>query len=404
MTSSDNQLWFFVLEEFANDRDYLQNFMTKGEFSEMGMTLSNALKATGSKAKAEDFFFYINSNSMPASVVMLTDEAIPVMWELYCRGDDVVTVQIRSRKKGSPTSTRAPSHDHSLAERHKVSGGRIVPNIILRPPLPISKESTNLGTSEPVSSVPASEQVILDLADGDHEVFSKDFLLGQHSSSRFANLLSNPCVGAIDTSIGDGKKLTDVLVTARKPDSHERDIVLSKDIWLTSLVRGPWKESFLPIWNERLELESTHAALLAKFKQLPHFEWNVKVFIRDLMIYDEHAARRLNETDRVFYLGVPYFTPSLAQALLALPFARSNLRGELNKLLKRVEDAGEELCSANHLAPLYQLAFDMNWSDFKEQKFKGLNNMTPTGPPSPAPTQPGTENKKKGGQQIYKKK
>lgn len=255
-----------------------------------------------------------------------------------------------------------------------------------------------------MTSSPDPEKVVLDLADGDHEIFSKDSLLGQHSCFWFANFLSKPCVGAIDTSIGEGKKITDVIVTARKSNNDERDIVLLKDIWLTSLVRGPWKESFLPIWNERLQVESRQAALLTQLRQDPHFEWNAKVFIRDLIKYDDHAARRLNETDRVFYLGMPYFTPLLVQALLALPFARSDLESELKKLLKRVEDAGEELCSANHLAPLYQLAFGINRSDFKEQKFKGLNNLTPAGLPSPtAPTQPAKEHKKKGGQRISTK-
>lgn len=180
MTSSDNQLWFFVLEGFANDKDYLQNFLTREEFSKMGMTLTNALKASRSKANAKDFFFYIHSNSMAASVIMLTDEAIPITWELYCRGDDVVTVQIRRRQDVSPNTKRAPSHEHSLAERRKVSGGRIVSDIVTRSPLPNVTDNIDLGTFDPVSSIPDPEKVVLDLADGDQEVFSKDFLLGQH--------------------------------------------------------------------------------------------------------------------------------------------------------------------------------------------------------------------------------
>lgn len=198
----DDQLWFIIWEGFSSDEEYRQISRTKAQLQKEGLTLAKLLHLVRPQAELDKYQIYLYSKSMSAAVVMLTDEAILVTWQLYCRKDEVIQVFIRLRNDPSPNASTSPSHNNSFAERRRVSGNarRTTSDLFTHSQLSLSTEAKNPGDLEPVAELPTDEKVAIKLATGEKEVFTKQYLLGY-----------------IQGSIEKGTRLTDIIVTAMTP-------------------------------------------------------------------------------------------------------------------------------------------------------------------------------------------
>ena len=65
----------------------------------------------------------------------------------------------------------------------------------------------------------------------------------------------------------------------------QKDIVLSNEIWHTSLLRGPWKADFQQIWEISNHTMYERNKALKKLHAIPGFNENAKLFIRDLRYF-----------------------------------------------------------------------------------------------------------------------
>lgn len=84
---------------------------------------------------------------------------------------------------------------------------------------------------------------------------------------------------------------------------------------------------------------------------------------------DKNSQDRLQNTQHEFYLGKPYFDSGTVAKILKLPVGTTDLDGELRKLAKRKTDRreGDELCASHDLAPLFQVAFGIEWKIIKNE-------------------------------------
>lgn len=181
----EEQLWFFLWESVKLQQSsllsplYKQGFTTLSKIQTNGISLSNCMTIAGAGGRVQDHTFWIHSNSMKAAVQLLTDESIKITYQLYCKNDDVVTIHIRPSGDPSPNTSRASSHNASLAERKKISGRRTVSNIFIRPSLSHVNETIDALTLEPVGRLEDKEKVIIDMGMGKTETFSKEHLRGK---------------------------------------------------------------------------------------------------------------------------------------------------------------------------------------------------------------------------------
>ena len=212
----------------------------------------------------------------------------------------------------------------------------------------------------------SNPKIVLQLANGEKVVTSTHSLLGY--------ILPN---------INSGTKITDIVVHGSDSDNKAQPIPLTEDVWISQLLQGPWKQPFLRIWNELGPIEVQRSIQLESLKEVPHFEYNAKIFIRDLRRFqrDGEAWSRINETSHPYFLGPPYFSESLVERILQLPIRRTQVPGqlaedthlaaELAKLHKH-NDCGDDVCRPCHLKviPIYEIAFDLKYAEFEEQVHK----------------------------------
>lgn len=156
---------------------------------------------------------------------------------------------------------------------------------------------------------------------------------------------------------------------------------MTDDVWMTSLLRGPWKEEFQQIWETRKRITVQRNSALEELNTIPGFADRTKKFIRDLRYFgrDQEAQNRLNDTKREYYLGGVYFNNSTVKKILELPVGSGTLKSELEKLSKRKMDRGEgeELCASHDLPPLYEVALGLDWKKLKNDDL--LNDMSNLG-------------------------
>lgn len=136
---AEEQIWFFIWESVTQQPHkppYMQGYLSLSQVKENGLTLAQALQRSGARGEVGDHSFWMHSNSMKAAVQLLSNQSIEITWGLYCKQDAVITIHIRPCSDPSPNTSRASSHQQSLAERQKVSGQRRkVSDIFLRAPL-----------------------------------------------------------------------------------------------------------------------------------------------------------------------------------------------------------------------------------------------------------------------------
>ena len=162
---------------------YVQKQYTLRDVQQRGLSLADCLKITSCRdTDLTKYAFYMHPASMAAAVRLLSDESILNTFNLYCQKDPVVTVLIRAAEDLSPNTSRAPSHQSSLAERRKISGGRIVSDIFIQPKIRHISGSTDVITMAPIADIGESEKVTLQLEGGRFETFTKEYLLCKSQS------------------------------------------------------------------------------------------------------------------------------------------------------------------------------------------------------------------------------
>lgn len=172
------QRWFFLFEGMFK-ADYVQTSKTFDEVITAGVSFHSVLSFVGKGDENPGVYnFFIFGESMKAAVQLLTDKSIFVTYRLYCEDDEVVTIIVRPAEDPSPNSSQCPSAPSSLRERRKISGKRSLQNVTLRSMSQSQSQNLDAETLLPISELPASEKIGLDLGQGRVETFSVSYLLG----------------------------------------------------------------------------------------------------------------------------------------------------------------------------------------------------------------------------------
>ncbi|KAG5292683.1 hypothetical protein I7I48_04843 [Histoplasma ohiense] len=203
----------------------------------------------------------------------------------------------------------------------------------------------------PINALPEDDKVTVDLGTGKSEIFSKNYLL----------------------EIEAGKFIDDVVVTSITPRGLPVHTRLDHDVWTKSLLPGPWKNEFLPIWNKAMEITVTATDSLNSLRNVyPTLHNNSKVLLRDMKLFgsSSESRQRLLSTQSQFCLGEPYFSASAIGDILKLPAVNSTLDEALNGILERKKQRGEdeEICAAHDLAPCFERAFGIDWATVRKEK------------------------------------
>ena len=110
---------------------------------------------------------------------------------------------------------------------------------------------------------------------------------------------------------------------------------------------------------------------LTQLHQIPDFTEMAKQFIRDLRCFggDVKAQARHNDTKHEYFLGGKYFSPSTVAKILQIPVGNSSVKEELEKLSRRKVEREQqnEICAAHDLAPLFEIAFGLDWTTLKNE-------------------------------------
>lgn len=182
----NNQLWFFLREQMSITQ-FEQVTFTYEISNKTDLSLQFVLNVTKTKGHIRDYAFYMHSDSMAASVRLLSDESIIATYNLYCRNDAIVTIAVRPINDPSPNTSHTPSYHSSLAERRKVSQARglLAPELFIQPKVRHVSGSTDPFTLETIDD----EDNMVSLKQGDEFViFAKDYLLGKFLSIMFLEL------------------------------------------------------------------------------------------------------------------------------------------------------------------------------------------------------------------------
>lgn len=171
------QLWFFLWEDFESNK-YKQDFTTLDQVKEEGITQVKIMHRLGRTGNPEEYSFFIHSDSMKASVQMLSDKAIQATWQLYCQQDSSVVISVRKINDPSPNSSRAPSYSMALAARRAASAGSSirVPEIPLMAAARQVSSGMDVVLGTPLASLPENEKVVIETESGTLFTLSKDYV------------------------------------------------------------------------------------------------------------------------------------------------------------------------------------------------------------------------------------
>ncbi|RYP64671.1 hypothetical protein DL769_006579 [Monosporascus sp. CRB-8-3] len=334
----EKQLWFFLREEMTIAQ-FTQAVLTLDDVRKRDVTLEYCLKATGTMGTVDDYAFYIHSASMAAAVRLLTDNSIIAMYNLYCRNDPVVTITIRKATDPSPNTSLSVSHQNSLAERRKVSAqrGLLVPELFIQPRVRHVSGCSDISTGEAISD----EENMVTLRIGEEfATFTKEYLLGW-----------------IGAQLADLRSLTDIRVQYCTSDGMMGEVQLTDDVWQHSLLRGPWKSTFAPIWDDYIRLQCERETMLEKMTtEFPEFYQKCQNFVHDLRTFGANkGAQARPAVTHEFYIGSPYFNDSMRAQLLSLPVSKM---GTLEQVLRdlAMKRQNSTICASHDLAPIFEFA------------------------------------------------
>jgi hypothetical protein len=168
-----------------------------------------------------------------------------------------------------------------------------------------------------------------------------------------------------------GKDVSDIVIEAFTTKGRAKEVMLTDQIWQTSLLRGPWKNEFQQLWQASKHAAAKKIEALDSLKQIPGFENMAKLFIRDLKCFsrDEEARFRLEETKHEYYLGGIYFAATTVDKILDMPLVgKSTVKQELDKLSRRIMEGEQqnEMCAPHNLAPIFVAAFGLDWEKLRK--------------------------------------
>ncbi|OJJ69879.1 hypothetical protein ASPBRDRAFT_66942 [Aspergillus brasiliensis CBS 101740] len=362
-----NKKWMFLLEEMGK-KEFVLSDQELDARGVQELSFSRILALVGRRQSvADEYSFFMFSDSMKAAVQMLTDRSIFLTYTIYCEHDTAITIIVRPISDPSLNSSQCPSAPESLRQRRKVSGRKDLQNVFVRPVTRIDTRSLDAETLSPISALPDSEKMTLDLGQGRYETFSVSYLIGW-----------------IMAEAEKGTPLHNIVVTSFTPKGRPSNLVLDRDTWTRSLLRGPNKNQFFDIWTKYSESAVRRTDALDKLhRDYDYFDKNAKVFIRDLKLFGSKpdSRTRLLGTRHRYFLGEPYFSSALVGLILVLPLQTTTVQGHLDDLIKKKATRGqeEELCASHDLAPIFLRAFSLDWDAIKKQNLTIMRNKDPHG-------------------------
>ncbi|RYP70419.1 hypothetical protein DL771_005460 [Monosporascus sp. 5C6A] len=341
---AEKQLWFFLREQMTIAQ-FTQAVLSLDDVRKTDITLEYCLKATGTTGTVDDYAFYIHSASMAAAVRLLTDGSIIATYNLYCRRDPVVTITIRKATDPSPNTSLSASHQNSQAERRKISAqrGLLVPELFIQPRVPHVSGCSDISTGEAISD----EDNMVTLRVGEEfATFTKEYLLGW-----------------IGAQLADLRSLTDIRVQYCTSDGMMGEVQLTDEVWQHSLLRGQWKSTFAPVWDDYIRLQCERKTMLEKMTtEFPEFHQKCQNFVHDLRTFgaNKGAQARLEQTRHEFYIGGSYCNDSMRSQLLSLPVSKAGTLGNVlrNLAMKRQDST---ICASHDMAPIFEFALGVKW-------------------------------------------
>ena len=156
-----------------------------------------------------------------------------------------------------------------------------------------------------------------------------------------------------------------------------RKVRLTNQIWQTSLIRGPWRDPFLALWNKRIAVKSATEECISNLCQsVPDFSAKCEQFIRDLRSFgqDARAQARLEGTGDEFYLGLPYFSSPTRAEILGIPTMNGSVSDDLRMLSNKRIDSS--ICASHDLAPLFERILCIKWDKSKGKSFADHTKMS----------------------------
>ena len=152
-------------------------------------------------------------------------------------------------------------------------------------------------------------------------------------------------------------------------------MALTRDIWESSLVRGPWKDAFNGYWQRFIfTIKSRESQLAGIRNENPNFTQKCKEFICDLRTYRNPGSHnRLDQTGHEFDLGLPYFEQETVSKLIQLSTMNGTLADELRLSNKRMS---AEICASHDLSPIFEAALGVSWDKVREKALTTQHKMT----------------------------
>ena len=374
------QLWFFLWEDIRSD-NFKQDFTTFDQIQKEGIAQAKILNRLGRTGTPEEYSFFIHSDSMKASVQILSDKAIQATWQLYCRQDSSVVVSVRKTDDPSPNSSRAPSYSIALAARRAASSGSSVqvPEIPLIAAAHQVSSGMDVVLRTPLADLPEDEKVVIEVDSGESFAFSREYVTCRFLvPACFQSLTSY--TAWVNSQAQDGKDLTEIKVTTIDNCGFPTDVQLNRYVWQRSLIRGPWKQDFLSLWDQYVRLTNEREATIAQLcLNNPAFTQNCINFIRDLQYFDsEKSARdRLESTVHQFYIGKPYFDNQTVGVILKMRSVGGTLESQLQTLAAKQTGNGS-VCASHDLSPVYQSYLGVSWDKDKSKATSSQYTMSKT--------------------------
>lgn len=162
--------------------------------------------------------------------------------------------------------------------------------------------------------------------------------------------------------MSENKLPTKIYVQNYDAEGRLQDIALTAETWQQSLLRGPCRSDFAPLWDESLRIQARQEEMLESLStSVPQFRESCQKFIHDLRTFggNKGSRDRLEGTGHEFYLGLPYFDGKTTDEILKLPTRLGTLEDDLKALSKKRQDG--TMCAAHDLSPIFEFVFHIQW-------------------------------------------
>ncbi len=170
--------------------------------------------------------------------------------------------------------------------------------------------------------------------------------------------------------------LTDIKVETLDGNGQMISTLLTRSIWERSLIRGPWKLDFAPLWEQHTIATNQRHATIAELREThKEFTQSCINFIHDLRTFsgDRASRSRLDSTGHEFFLGKPYFTKDTVDKILQLKTGKNTVEDELRALVEKRMRA--EICAAHDLSPFFESVLGIAWDKERQRAISMQEGM-----------------------------